>query len=157
MEFHVHTNASLLAMGVMLFQNVTRKSDQLIVYASRLLNKAKQNYSTIERGFNNGFCFAQVQTLFVGCKFVFYVDHMALVYLVNKPQVSGRIIRWLLLFRNYDFTIMYKPSRTHVVANALSRLLDITKPIGVPDQITNASMSYIQPKWLNDVIFIKKT
>ncbi len=93
----------------------------------------------------------------LGNKFVFYVDHMALVYLVNKPQVSGRIIRWLLLFRNYDFTIMYKPSRTHVVANALSRLLDITKPIGVPDQITNASMSYIQPKWLNDVIFIKKT
>ncbi len=27
MEFHVHTDASLLAMGVMLFQNVTQKSD----------------------------------------------------------------------------------------------------------------------------------
>jgi len=24
-------------------------------------------------------------------KFVFYVDHMALLYLVKKPQVSGRI------------------------------------------------------------------
>jgi hypothetical protein len=44
----------------------------------------------------------------LGNKFVFYVDHMALVYLVNKPQVSGRIIRWLLLFLKYDFTIMYK-------------------------------------------------
>ncbi len=32
-EFHVHTYASLLTMGAMLFQNVTRKSDQLIVYA----------------------------------------------------------------------------------------------------------------------------
>jgi hypothetical protein len=36
-EFHVHTNASLLAMGVMLFQNVTRMNDQPIVYASRLI------------------------------------------------------------------------------------------------------------------------
>ncbi len=49
MQFHVHTYASLLAMGVMLSQNVTRKSDQPIVYASKLLNKVEQNYSTIEK------------------------------------------------------------------------------------------------------------
>jgi hypothetical protein len=58
---------------------------------------------------------------------------MALVYLVNKPQVSGRMARWLLLFFKYDFTIVYKLSRTHVVANALSKLLNIIEPIGVPD------------------------
>jgi hypothetical protein len=45
-EFHVHTHASMLATRVTLSQNVTRKIDQLIVYASRLLNKIKQNYST---------------------------------------------------------------------------------------------------------------
>jgi hypothetical protein len=39
MEFHVHTNASLLVVDVMLAQNPTRKYDQLIVYASRLLKK----------------------------------------------------------------------------------------------------------------------
>ncbi len=38
-EFHVHTNASLLVVEVMLFQNVTRKSDQLVIYAFKLLNK----------------------------------------------------------------------------------------------------------------------
>jgi hypothetical protein len=36
-------------MGAMLFHNVTRKSDQPIVYASRLLNRAKQNYSTTKK------------------------------------------------------------------------------------------------------------
>ncbi len=40
-EFHVHTNASLLAVGTMLFHNLIGKSDQLVVYASRLLNRAK--------------------------------------------------------------------------------------------------------------------
>ncbi len=40
-EFHVHINVSLLVVGVMLSKNVTRKSDQPIVYTSRLLNKAK--------------------------------------------------------------------------------------------------------------------
>ncbi len=59
--------------------------------------------------------------------------HMALVYLVNKPHVSRKIARWLLLFLEYDFTIVYKPRKTHVVVNALSRLLNITKPIGVLD------------------------
>ncbi len=35
-KFHVHTYASLLAMGAMLSQNVTGKNDQPIVYACRL-------------------------------------------------------------------------------------------------------------------------
>ncbi len=43
-------------------------------------------------------------------RFVFYVDHMALIYLINKLQVFGRLIRWLLLFLEYDFKILYKPA-----------------------------------------------
>jgi hypothetical protein len=38
MEFCVHTDASLLAIGAMLSQNVIGKSDQQVVYASKLLN-----------------------------------------------------------------------------------------------------------------------
>jgi hypothetical protein len=41
-EFNVHKNASLLVLGVMLFQNITRKNDQPIMYAYKLLNKVKQ-------------------------------------------------------------------------------------------------------------------
>jgi len=40
-EFHVHTNAFLLVVGTMLSQILIGKSDQLVVYASRLLNIAK--------------------------------------------------------------------------------------------------------------------
>jgi len=66
-EFHVHIDASLLTMGAMLSQNVTRKNDQPIVYDYKLWNRGKQNYSTIEReALAMVFFFAQVQTLFVG-------------------------------------------------------------------------------------------
>jgi hypothetical protein len=65
-EFHVQTNASLLVVGAMLSHNIIRKSDQPVVYASRHLNKVDYNNNTTKKGFNNGFCFAQVQTLFVG-------------------------------------------------------------------------------------------
>jgi hypothetical protein len=57
-----------------------------------------------------------------GYQFVFYVDHMALVYLVNKPQVSNKIVRWLLLFLEYEFKIVYKPSKSHLMADRLSKL-----------------------------------
>jgi hypothetical protein len=49
LEFHVHTYASLLAVGVLLAHNPTSNYDQPIIYASRLLNKLEQNYTIIER------------------------------------------------------------------------------------------------------------
>jgi hypothetical protein len=76
---------------------------------------------------------------------------MALVYLVNKPHVLGRIPTWFSLFFKYDFKIMYKPGRIHVIVDALLRLPDSTKPIGVPNQTTIAILFYTRPKWLNDV------
>jgi hypothetical protein len=75
---------------------------------------------------------------------------MALVYLVNKPRVSRKIVRWLLLFLEYDFAIIYKPNITHVVEDALLKLLDTMKPIGVLNQTTYASL-FIELEWLNDV------
>jgi len=104
----------------MLFQNVI--SDQPIVYASRLLNRVEQNYNTTHReALIMVFSLQKFRHYLLGNKFIFYVDHMALVYLVNKPQVSKRIFRWLILFLEYDFTIVYKLGKTHVVTDALSR------------------------------------
>jgi hypothetical protein len=82
----------------------------------------------------------------LGNKFVFYVDHMALVYLVNKPQALGKITRWLLLFLEYDFIVVYKPNKCHVVTNALSRLLDIIEPTSVPYQTIYANLFYTKLK-----------
>jgi hypothetical protein len=64
----------------------------------------------------------------LGNKFVFCVDHMAFVYMVNKPQVFRRIAKWLL-FLEYEFTIVYKPSRTHVVVDVLSILPNNLEPL----------------------------
>ncbi len=94
---HVHTNASLLAIGAMLTHNPIGKYDQPIIYASRMFNKEKHNYTTIEReALTMVYAFYKFGHFLLGNKFVFYVDHMALVYLVNKPHVSRRIVRWLL-------------------------------------------------------------
>ncbi len=65
-------------------------------------------------------------------KFIFYVNHMALIYLLNKPHVSIRIARWLL-FLEYEFTVVYKLGRTHVAADVLSRRPNSSEPLGVLD------------------------
>jgi hypothetical protein len=64
----------------MLFQNVTRKSDQPIVYTCRLINRIEQNYSTTHRkALVMVFFLQKFIHYLLGNKFVFYVDHMALV------------------------------------------------------------------------------
>jgi hypothetical protein len=60
---------------------------------------------------------------------VFSVDDMALVYLVNKPQVYSKILRWLFLFLEYDFKIIYKPSGSNLMVDALSKLPNQAKSI----------------------------
>ncbi len=87
----------------------------------------------------------------LGNRFIFYIDHMVLVYLLKKPQIFGKLTRWLLLFMEYDFKIVYKPNRSHLMAYALNILPNQIKPIEVPDQTCDSHMFTLQPKWLQNV------
>jgi hypothetical protein len=56
------------------------------MYASKLLNSVEKNYTTIEREtLTMVYALHKFKRYLLGNRFVFYVDHMALVYLVNKP------------------------------------------------------------------------
>jgi hypothetical protein len=75
---------------VMLAQNLIGKWNQLIAYASRLLNNVEWNYTTTKKE-----AFSMVYALHKFChyllsnKFIFCVDHMALLYLVRKHKFQG--------------------------------------------------------------------
>ncbi len=123
MEFHVHTNASQLAVGAMLAQNPIDKIDQLVMYSSRLFNSTKKNYTTTQReALAMVYALHKFRHYLLGNMFTFYVDHMTLVYLVNKPQITSMLAKWLLLFLEYDLKIIYKPGRSHLMVGALNRL-----------------------------------
>ena len=49
---------------------------------------------------------------------VFFVDHMAIKYLVNKAKLSGKLARWVLLLGKFDYTVEYKPGRVSPKAYA---------------------------------------
>jgi hypothetical protein len=75
----------------------------------------------------------------LGNKFIFYVDHMALLYLVQKPQVFRKIARWLLFFLEYDFSVIYKPGKSHFVVDSLFRMPNLTKENGLPNQTMDST------------------
>jgi hypothetical protein len=81
-------------------------------------------------------------------KFTFYVDHMALVDLVNKPQVFSRLTKWLVLFLEYDFKFFYKLGKSHLMVDALSRLPNQIKLVGIPNQTCVVRMFTLQLEWL---------
>ncbi len=63
----------------------------------------------------------------------------------------------MLLFLEYDFMVMYKLGKIHVVVDALSRLPNITKPTCVHDQPIDVNLFYTDLEWLKDVKEFLKT
>ena len=92
--FHVHVDASSIALGVILVQSGEGNIDHPIAFASRKLSPAERNYTTIERG---GLAMVYVLQKFkhylLGSHFKMFMDHSALKYLVNKPVLGGKIWR----------------------------------------------------------------
>jgi len=76
--------------------------------------------------------------------FIFYVDHKALLHLVNRTIISRRIARWMLLLQKYDFEIVHKPSRQHVVADHLLRISNGEAATRIPDSFPDANLFMVQ-------------
>ena len=93
-EFHVYVDASNVAIGAVLSQKDEKNFDHPIYYASRQLVAAERNYSTTEwEALGMVYSVQKFRHYLLGYPFVFHVDHDALKYVINKPQLSGRIAR----------------------------------------------------------------
>ena len=76
---------------------------------------AEWNYTTTEReALAMVFSVKNFRHYLLMNKVIFFVDHMALQYLVNKPDLSGRLARWILLLTEFDYSVQYKPRKMHL-------------------------------------------
>jgi len=108
-EFYVHTDASAYAISNILTQPGEHKLDYPIYFGNRQLDVAERNYNTTKR---------EELAMIFNCKkyrhyllandFKFYIDHQALLYLVNKTCTKRRITRWLLFLQEFDFEIFVR-------------------------------------------------
>ena len=89
-EFHVHVDASSIALGIVLTQPGDGAIDHPIAFASRKLSTMERNYTTTEReGIAMVYALQKFRHYLLGGHFKMFIDNSALKYLVNKP-VLGR-------------------------------------------------------------------
>ena len=139
--FHVHIDASNFAIGCILAQLGEHNMDFPISYASRQLNSAEKNYTTTKReGLNMVYTVKKFFHYLLANQFVFFVDHQALLYLVNKPCSTGRLVRWFVILLEFEFIVAVKKGSTHQRADHVSRIPNGEHPIGVSDELPDACL-----------------
>ena len=68
------------------------------------------------------FALDKFHTYLVGSFIVIFTDHSTLKYLLTKQDAKARLIRWILLFQEFNLQIKDKKGMENVVADHLSRL-----------------------------------
>ena len=140
-KFHVHIDASALAVGAILTQPTNDAADHPNAYASRKLNRVERNYSTTEReALGMVFALQKFQHYLLANLFTFYIVHQVHKCLVNKPLHHGIICRWLLLFQEFKFEVVIQPGRANVGPDHLSRVESGEDPIGIDDDLPEAHL-----------------
>ncbi|KAL0128551.1 hypothetical protein PUN28_003706 [Cardiocondyla obscurior] len=119
--FLLTTDASGIAIGGILSQGTIGK-DQPISYASRVLNDAEKNYSTIEKELLAiVYCVQHFRPYLYGKKFILITDHKPLTWLNKLKDPTSRLARWRIKLSEYEYEIIYKPGKINANADALSR------------------------------------
>ncbi len=70
-------------------------------------------------------------------------DHKALTYLVNKPNPSGRLARWLLWMEEFDIDIVHRPGRRHGNVDGLTRAYEGVGDVLEDDNFPGATIMSI--------------
>jgi len=100
-EFHMHVDASCIALGVVLTQAGEGELDHPITFVSRKLSKSEKNYSTTEReSLAMVYALQKFRHYLLGGHFKMYINHSALKYLVNKLVLGGTYADGYCCFRN---------------------------------------------------------
>ncbi|XP_071728271.1 uncharacterized protein [Rutidosis leptorrhynchoides] len=119
-DFELMCDASDYALGEVLGQRVDQHF-RPIYYASKTLNGAQLNYTTIEKELLAVvFAFDKFRSYLVLSKTTVYTDHSALKYLFQKQDAMHRLIRWVLLLKEFDIEIRDKKGAENVAADHLS-------------------------------------
>ena len=101
--FHVFVDASDVVIGSALMQLTEPNWYRPVYYASRKLSTAERNYSTTEReALGMIYSINKFWHYLLGRRFTFHVDHAALLYLVEKQALTGKLARWMILLFSID-------------------------------------------------------
>ena len=129
-EFFVHTDASGLGLGAILYQEqkgVTR----VIAYASRTLKPAEKRYHSTKLEFvamKWAICHQFRDYLAYSDQFSVFTDNNPLLFVMTLEKPNASTQRWVSELAEYNFDIHFRPGKVNRDADCLSRLpLDINR------------------------------
>lgn len=120
--FYIHTDASSYAIGAVLTQK-SDGCDHPIAYCSRTLNSPETNYSATERELLAVIYALEQYRAYVEGKRCFIVtDHASLKWFSKLKNPTGRLNRWSCRLSQFNFEIIHRKGKEHVIPDTLSRI-----------------------------------
>ena len=103
LPFEIMCDASDFAVSAVLGQRIGKKPIA-ICYASKMLADAQLHYTTMENELLAVvFALEKFRPYVLGSKIIVYTNHATLKYLLSKKEAKPRLIRWVLLLKEFDF------------------------------------------------------
>lgn len=152
-------DGSLNGIGAAYFHIMPDNSEKPIAFASKTLNKAESNYSTIDReALAIYFGVKKFAHYLIGRKFLPQTDHKPLISIFGDKKgipimAASRLQRWAIYLSSFDFTIEYIKGETNINADFLSRLP--TKCADFKDEPDDEKLTYVNFMETSNVIDAK--
>lgn len=136
LPFELHTDASDYAIGGVLMQN-----GHPIAFESRKLNETERRYTVQEKEMTAiVHCLRVWRHYLLGSHFSVKTDNVATSYFQTQKKLSPKQARWQDFLAEFDYTLEYKPGKVNVVADALSRKVELA----AMSQVEGAIMARIR-------------
>ena len=122
--FRLHTDASDLGLGAVLYQQDEDGKNRVIAYASRTLNQAEKNYPAHKLEFLalKWAVTSRFHEYLYGGEFAVYTNNNPLTYVLTSAKLGATGQRWIAALANYNFSLHYRSGKTNIEADALSRI-----------------------------------
>jgi len=140
--FHLTTDASNYAIGAVLSQSDAGK-DRPLAYISRALNRTEENYATNEKEMLAiVWALDNLRSYLYGAGSIkIYTDHQPLTFALGNRNYNAKLKRWKARIEEYNCELIYKPGKSNVVADALSRITSNVNHISSDSATVSATES----------------
>ena len=90
------------------------------------------------------FAFDKFRPYLIGNKVIVHTDHSTIKYLMAKKNAKPRLIRWVLLLREFDMKIKNKKGIENLVADHLSLFEEPIKEVKINDDFLDEQLLEIE-------------
>ncbi|RDX86078.1 Retrovirus-related Pol polyprotein, partial [Mucuna pruriens] len=99
------------------------------------------------------FALDKFHSYLLGFKIVVFFDHVALRFLLKKPDAKTRLIRWILLLQEFNIEIRNKKGAENSMADHLSRIEREDDSLPIRDNFLDEQLLHITTPtpWFVDI------